>query len=103
MLKSSARAALVLSSLFLIPFSLTAQEKTIPQNISGDRKIIVQMGHTSGVSRVLFSPAGKFLLSSQVGGTVKLWDVKTGRKKYFIPVLRIISMFLPSLPTKHLS
>jgi WD40 repeat protein len=48
--------------------------------ISDDTEIIVQKGNTSGVSRVIFSPSGKFLLSSAVAKTLNLWDVETGKE-----------------------
>ncbi len=51
-----------------------------PTKISDDTEIIVQTGNPSGVSRVIFSPSGKFLLSSAVAKTLNLWDVETGKQ-----------------------
>jgi WD40 repeat protein len=48
--------------------------------ISDDTEIIIQMGHTSGVSRARISPSGKFILSSDGSKTIKLWDMETGKE-----------------------
>ena len=37
-------------------------------------------GHTSWVASVAFSPDGKLLASGFGDGTIKLWDVATGRE-----------------------
>src|SRR5207249_3042340 len=36
-------------------------------------------GHTAGVLRVAFAPDGKTLASTSFDGTMKLWDVTTGK------------------------
>ncbi len=43
-------------------------------------KPFVQMGHTSTVSSVTFSPDGKTALSGGLDNTLKLWDISTGRE-----------------------
>ena len=43
-------------------------------------EVFPQLGHSSGVSSVLFSSDGKQILSSSVNETIKLWDVETGRE-----------------------
>ncbi len=64
-----------------MPAAATPAVRKVPRmNISDDTEIIVQTGNTSGVSRVIFSPAGKFLLSSAVARTLNLWDVETGKE-----------------------
>lgn len=55
-------------------------KKLSPTKISDDTEIIVQTGNTSGVSRVIFSPSGKLLLSSAVARTLNLWDVETDKE-----------------------
>lgn len=60
--------------------AMPAHQKVPRTKISDDTEIIVQTGNTSGVSRVIFSPTGKFLLSSAVARTLNLWDVETGKE-----------------------
>jgi WD40 repeat protein/uncharacterized caspase-like protein len=43
-------------------------------------ELVVQTGHTAFVSAVVFSPDGQTLASSSWDGTIKLWDVSTGRE-----------------------
>ena len=42
-------------------------------------EIFVQMGHSTIISTVAFSPDGRFAISGS-WDTLKLWDVKTGRE-----------------------
>ncbi|HQP25667.1 MAG TPA: PDZ domain-containing protein, partial [Smithellaceae bacterium] len=60
--------------------ALPVVQKVSATKISDDTEIIVQTGNTSGVSRVIFSPTGKFLLSHAVARTLNLWDVATGKE-----------------------
>lgn len=43
-------------------------------------ELVVQTGHTSGVSSLAFSPDGKLLASGSYDKTIKVWDVSTGRQ-----------------------
>jgi WD40 repeat protein len=45
-----------------------------------NRKRQVFKGHTGGVTSVAFSPDGKRILSTAMDGTLRLWDVATGRQ-----------------------
>lgn len=41
-------------------------------------------GHTSWINSVRFSPGGKVLVTGSLGGTIKLWDVETGKERHSI-------------------
>ena len=43
-------------------------------------EVVQQIGHTSFVNSVAFSPDGRFVLSSSDDRTLKLWDVATGKE-----------------------
>ncbi|MGV8056844.1 MAG: caspase family protein [Smithellaceae bacterium] len=71
----------LLGTLGVMPQTTKPALERVPlTKISDDTEIIVQTGNTSGVSRVIFSPSGKFLLSSAVAKTLNLWDVETGKE-----------------------
>jgi len=43
-------------------------------------EIFVQLGHSSSVNSVAFSPDGRYALSGSFDNTLKLWEVSTGRE-----------------------
>ena len=43
-------------------------------------EVFVQLGHSSGVNAVAFSPDGKLALSGSDDKTLKLWEIKSGRE-----------------------
>jgi len=43
-------------------------------------EIAPQIGHTSGVQSVAFSPDGRFARSVSADGTIKLWDAAKGKQ-----------------------
>jgi WD40 repeat protein len=45
-----------------------------------DVAVFPQLGHSDQVNSVAFSPDGKTLVSGSVDGTIKLWDIATGRE-----------------------
>ena len=54
----------------------TASAGTAAQDV----EVFVQLGHSSGVTSVVFSPSGTQALSGSRDGMLKLWDVETGRE-----------------------
>jgi len=52
------------------------------QNTQSSKKpeVFVQLGHSSQVTSVAFSPDGKLALSGSEDNSLKLWDVSTGRE-----------------------
>ncbi len=55
----------------IFPLFVYAQEKP---------EVFVQMGHSDAVLSVAFSPDGRFIVSGSDDGTIKFWDVKTGKE-----------------------
>src|SRR2546429_3629670 len=43
-------------------------------------ELVVQTGHSAGISSVAFSPDGKILASGAFDGIIKLWDVQSGKE-----------------------
>jgi WD40 repeat protein len=72
-----------LATLLLLAFLATIEPALIlAQSPAGNRpELVLQVGHAGGVSRVAFSPDGRWLAAGNwVDGTVKLWEIETGRE-----------------------
>lgn len=50
-----------------------------PAGFSQRPEMVVQTGHTGVVTQIAFSPTGDLLASADSGGTIKLWDLSTGK------------------------
>ena len=63
--------ALFLSSLIIFVNIVHAEQKS---------EVFVQLGHQFMVSSVTFSPDGRYALSGGSDGTLKLWEISTGKE-----------------------
>jgi len=48
--------------------------------VSKDLETVIQLGHSSLVTSVAFSPDGKYALSGSDDKTLKLWEISSGRE-----------------------
>jgi len=71
----------VKSNIFLICFiSFLLLLFNISQSNAQEPGIVLQKGHTSGISSIVFSPDGKLLLTGGYDGKVILWDINNGKE-----------------------
>jgi platelet-activating factor acetylhydrolase IB subunit alpha len=47
--------------------------------LTGSHHLLFQIGHDNWVRAVAFHPSGNYLLSAADDGTIRVWDLKTGR------------------------
>ncbi len=72
---------LMITLIFLVSCGENIQEQP-SQNTQSSKKpeVFVQLGHSSPVSSVAFSPDGKFALSGSSDSTTRLWNIETGKE-----------------------
>jgi WD40 repeat protein len=68
-----------LPSIILIFFALALAPAHAQEPDRTKAEIIPQFGHSAEVSSVAYPPNGKVALSASFDGTLKLWDLATGR------------------------
>src|SRR6266849_1972687 len=74
--------------LFLaIACSLGAGQLALAQQ---DKGPVILKGHSRVVTAVSFSPNGKTLASADSSGTIKLWDLGTGKETWTIPSKKVL-------------
>lgn len=67
------------------------------------KDLLTLRGHTAQIKSVVWSPNGQFIASGSNDGTVKLWDVKTGRMERSIPQDGRITAVAWSLDSRRLA
>jgi len=60
----------------LLALLLSAAMSAFAQDVA----VFPQLGHSGSVNSVVFSPDGRQILSGSSDGTIKLWDIDTGRE-----------------------
>ncbi len=68
--------------LLAVAFILGAGQQALAQQ---DKGPVILKVHSLGVTAINFSPNGKRLASGDFSGTIKLWDVSTGKNTLTIP------------------
>src|SRR5262245_24646149 len=66
-------------------------ENTAPAQRDQKSSSRILKGHPEGVVFVGFLPDGKTLVSGDLEGTVKLWDVQTGKEKNSLQADRVLA------------
>jgi len=59
----------------------------LPQLAFGqeDVKLVFPVGHSNEITKVLYSPNGRFIVSSSNDGTIKVWETSSRRFLYDLP------------------
>jgi hypothetical protein len=73
-------AALLALALLNPVYAEGGRDSAAPAQAAFPAEIVPQLGHSSGVTSVAFSPDGKTALSGSYDHTLKLWDLATGRE-----------------------
>lgn len=67
--------SVLILSIFSAAFWMASAREEQPKKTDSN----VWRGHENGVTDLAFSPSGDFLVSSSLDGTIRLWNVKTGK------------------------
>ncbi|TAL70471.1 MAG: hypothetical protein EPN82_02350 [Bacteroidetes bacterium] len=67
------------SIVFLLYFNLQAEEKKIVKP-----ELVVQTGHTALISKICYSPNGRYLASGDIDGLIILWDISQNKELFEI-------------------
>ena len=65
--------------------SQPAQPDPAPPSITHWQQVRVLRGHSQAITRVIYSPDGKMLVSGSQDKTIKLWPLDGGRIRYTLP------------------
>ena len=69
----------LIAILLVLPGLVFAAENPVASDGRQGPEIFVQLGHTSSINTVEFSPDGKFVLSGSDDNSIKLWEAATGK------------------------
>jgi WD40 repeat protein len=85
-MKTRLLAIVILSCAYAGLFGISVRAQTSPlqtssyeHNLSKPR-LVVQTGHSEGITALVFSNDGRLLVTNDMAGVVKAWDVQTGEE-----------------------
>src|SRR5437879_5495947 len=85
MLTTTAASIMLWTSLAVPVTAQTPEETAAPETLGKLTLTLDAGGHTGTMVKVLFTPEGRLITSSQ-DGSIRIWDVETGRTRQVLRV-----------------